>query len=134
MLEKPLLTIIIFLLAAGTILVGCKSLDGDTDTISPPTESPSSDKPNITIQAIVPGVSITIIAENFPPNTVLTARIGEANTKGVGGIIVGESTTDAYGAMIATYSIPPENVDNNLLAIRLEGGQGYWAYRTFDNQ
>lgn len=89
--------------------------------------------PYFYISKVVKDVSVTIDGHNFPPGQTFTVTMGSYGTYGIGGIVVGTSTADSTGKLATTYSIPTSLVGSDLIAIRLESPQGYFAYNWFFN-
>lgn len=100
-----------------------------------PTPIPGySGYPWFSISAVTRDVSVTISANNFPPNDSFTVMMGPYGTYGVGGYVVGTQNTDGGGAFTATYSIPAALAGSYKIAIRLQSPtSGYYAYNWFYN-
>jgi hypothetical protein len=89
--------------------------------------------PTFAISAVTADSTVTIAANNFPPNQKFTVRMGKYGTLGVGGTIVATTETDGGGAFTAKYDIPDGLKDQERIAIRLDSAQGYYAYNWFWN-
>jgi hypothetical protein len=106
-------------------------------------EEPAAAEPTVAAQVEVPAISIISVAHgesvavrvyNFPPNQVLTVTMGEMGSRGVGGIVVGSTSTGQGGAFDAIYDIPTSLRSAPLVAIRLESPEGYYAFSWFHNR
>ncbi len=129
-----ILIILIVLLLLGGVFYLVSSNNSAPEETDPSAETLVPEiVPSIAIGSVDPGVSVTVSAQGFPPDTELTAKMDKASTDASSGIEVGTTTTDASGVMTATYTIPAELAEENQITIRLEGGDGYWAFNTFDN-
>jgi uncharacterized protein (UPF0333 family) len=101
-----------------------------------PTPAPPgySGYPTISIVGVVTDQSVTISGQNFPPNDSFTVLMGPYGSQAIGGTNVGTTTTEAGGAISATYSIPSSLAGSYKIAIRLQSSaSGYYAYNWFYN-
>ena len=89
--------------------------------------------PTFTIENVVVDGSVTILAQNFPPNQEFVVTMGPGGTLGIGGTPVAITNSGLLGAFSATYLIPPELIGARQIAIRLESPQGYFSYNWFWN-
>jgi len=90
--------------------------------------------PTFTFTAVVKGDSVTIKGKNFTTNDTYKVYMGVMGSKGVGGIVVGNQTTDSTGTFTATYSIPNSLKTHTKIAIRLQSPTtGYYSYNWFWN-
>ena len=89
--------------------------------------------PTFTIENVVVDGSVTILAQNFPPNQEFVVTMGPGGTLGIGGTPVAITNSGLLGAFSATYPIPPTLVGARQIAIRLESPQGYFSYNWFWN-
>lgn len=89
--------------------------------------------PTFTIENVVVDGSVTILAQNFPPNQEFVVTMGPGGTLGIGGTPVAITNSGLLGAFSATYAIPPTLVGARQIAIRLESPQGYFSYNWFWN-
>ena len=100
-----------------------------------PTAIPGySGYPYFNISAVSRDVSVTIQANNFPPNNSFTVMMGPFGSAGVGGYVVATQNSDGGGAFTASYSIPAALAGSYKIAIRLQSPtSGYYAYNWFFN-
>jgi len=90
--------------------------------------------PSFTIVSVVTDESVTINTTNFPANDTFTVTMGKYGTKGVGGVVVGNTNSGAGGTLTFTYEIPDSLAGLHQIAIRLESPtSGYFAYNWFYN-
>ncbi len=89
--------------------------------------------PTFTIENVVVDGSVTILAQNFPPNQEFVVTMGPGGTLGIGGTPVAITNSGLLGAFSATYAIPPTLMGARQIAIRLESPQGYFSYNWFWN-
>lgn len=97
--------------------------------------SSNADYPNIRIIDVDQNKDVTITSANFPPNDILNVFLNYNGTKGIDGILVGTSMTDANGELTDIYTIPAYLRGQTIIAIRLESPtSGYYAYDWFFNE
>ena len=90
--------------------------------------------PYFNILTVVKDQTVTIQAYNFPANDTFTVTMGRYGSLGVGGVIVGTTSTGNGGAFIASYTIPAQLAGSDQIAIRLQSAtSGYYAYNWFYN-
>jgi len=90
--------------------------------------------PTIDIAAVSAGSSVTILTHNMPAGQAFTVRINNYGTLGVGGTVVGTTST-AGGSFSQTFAIPSSLASQSKLAIRIDSPTGYYyAYDWFVNQ
>lgn len=90
--------------------------------------------PTFSILSVVTNDTVTIRTNNFPAGKTWTARMGAIGTLGIGGTVVGTTTSASGGTFDATYDIPAALVGASRIAIRLESTTGgYFAYNWFYN-
>ncbi|HNT23683.1 MAG TPA: hypothetical protein PKM21_04925 [Anaerolineales bacterium] len=90
--------------------------------------------PYFSIESVNPGKSVTIRAHNFPANDTFMVTMGYYGGYGIGGVVVGVTTTGSGGTFVATYDIPGTLAGQSLIAIRLQSStSGYYAYNWFSN-
>ena len=89
--------------------------------------------PTFTIENVVVDGSVSILAQNFPPNQDFVVTMGPGGTLGIGGTPVAITNSGSLGAFAATYVIPPTLAGARQIAIRLESPQGYFSYNWFWN-
>jgi len=89
--------------------------------------------PTFTIENVVVDGSVTILAQNFPPNQEFVVTMGPGGTLGIGGTPVAITNSGPLGAFSATYPIPATLIGARQIAIRLESPQGYFSYNWFWN-
>ena len=96
--------------------------------------SNSQPYPYFNILEVVKDQSVTIQVYNAPANDNFRVTMGEYGTKGVGGVVVGNTSTGTGGSFVATYTIPTTLAGREKIAIRLESPtSGYFAYNWFYN-
>ena len=89
--------------------------------------------PTFSIKSVVKGEDVTITTYNFPKNVEFTVLMGKMWTRGINGIEVATLNSGEGGSFEATFDIPTELVNEERIAIRLEGTGGYYAYNWFWN-
>lgn len=89
--------------------------------------------PTFTIENVVVDGSVSILAQNFPPNQDFVVTMGPIGTLGINGTPVAVTNSGLFGAFSATYPIPPNLVGARQIAIRLQSPQGYYSYNWFWN-
>lgn len=89
--------------------------------------------PTFTITNVVTDQSVTIETANFPAGQNFTVTMGQIGTLGVGGIVVGTTSSGNGGTITDTYTIPAALKGQALIAIRLESPEGYFSYNWFTN-
>ena len=62
--------------------------------------------PTFTIENVVVDGSVTILAQNFPPNQEFVVTMGPGGTLGIGGTPVASTNSGLLGAFSATSPIP----------------------------
>ena len=101
----------------------------------PPAQPPTCacNIPTFSIKSVVKGEDVTITTYNFPKNVEFTVLMGKMWTRGINGIEVATLNSGEGGSFEATFDIPTELVNEERIAIRLEGTGGYYAYNWFWN-
>jgi hypothetical protein len=101
----------------------------------PPSPTPGySGYPYFFITSVVKDDTVTIQAYNFPASDTFTATMGPYGSYGVGGIVVGSTSSGTGGSFVATYDIPASLAGSYQIAIRLQSPtSGYYAYNWFYN-
>lgn len=89
--------------------------------------------PTFTIENVVVDSSVSILAQNFPPNQDFVVTMGPIGTLGINGTPVAITNSGLFGAFSATYPIPPNLVGERQIAIRLQSPQGFYSYNWFWN-
>ena len=90
--------------------------------------------PYFSIESVAKGESVTIRAHNFPANQTFRVTMGYYGGYGIGGVVVGFTTTGSGGTFVATYDIPDTLAGQYQIAIRLQSStSGYYAYNWFYN-
>ena len=90
--------------------------------------------PTFSIVSIVEDTSVTIQTYNFPAGETFTVRMGAFGTLGIGGEIVGTTTSGSGGSFQETYTIPASLAGDYQIAIRMDSASGtYYAYNWFIN-
>lgn len=91
--------------------------------------------PTITILAVDPDETVTIRANNLPPNDEFDVLMNRMGTRGEDGILVGSFETGRGGTLEKTFRIPSALEGRNRIAIRIESPlSGYFAYNWFNNR
>ncbi len=95
------------------------------------------------VQAAIPTTAIIRVVEdeyvllrtyNFPANDTFLVRMGERNTRGVGGILVDKITSGSGGSFLAKFYIPEELKGMEVISIRMESAySAYYSYNWFYN-
>jgi hypothetical protein len=96
--------------------------------------TPAPPVPGLDVTAVERGESVTIQTSNFPANQNFTVTMGPIGSQGIGGTVVGTTSSGAGGSFSATYEIPASLAGEFLIAIRLQSPQGWFAYGWFFNQ
>jgi LysM repeat protein len=100
----------------------------------PPTNPPFTGIPTFSILSVVRDQTVTIQANNFPPNLTFVVRMGAMGTRGVNGIQVASFDSGAGGAFTKTFDIPAGLKGSARIAIRTENNAtGYFSYNWFYN-
>lgn len=90
--------------------------------------------PTFSIVSVVPGAVVTIQTYDFPAEMEFDVLIGRYGSYGVDGVKVATQDSDKGGTFTATFNIPVELKDVEMLSIRLENKEsGYYAYNWFKN-
>jgi len=90
--------------------------------------------PTFSIVSVESNKSVTIKTQNFPAGDTFTVSMGPFGTLGIGGVVVGTTSSGSGGAFTVTYSIPSSLAGSNRIAIRLQSPTtGYYAYNWFYN-
>jgi len=93
-----------------------------------------SGHPYINIVAVTKDKEVTVYGYNFTLNDTYQVTMGAYGTLGIGGVVVGETKTDANNTFTLTYPIPSSLAGSNKIAIRLQSPTtGYFAYNWFFN-
>ena len=109
--------------------------DGTWPEDYPPVQPPTyaCNIPTFSIKSVIKGEDVTITTYNFPKNMEFTVLMGKMWTRGINGIEVATLNSGEGGSFEATFDIPAELVNEERIAIRLEGTGGYYAYNWFWN-
>ncbi len=99
----------------------------------PSTGGDYSGFPTFTIASVVHNQKVTISGVNFPPNQSFTVRLGAFGSLGLGGEVVGTTSSGEGGALSATYNIPASLQGSTQIAIRMDSPQGFFAFNWFWN-
>lgn len=90
--------------------------------------------PSFTIDEVVKGVSVTLLTKDFPANVEFVARMGEYNTKAIGGIEISKFTSGEGGSFKVTLQIPGALKERAMISVRLDSTSGgYYYYNWFWN-
>src|SRR4030042_6266804 len=91
---------------------------------APTFSQPSFQSPFVTpafsIVDVLPRQSVTIMTATLAPNDTITVTMGNYGTGGVGGTVVGRTTSGAGGQVTATYNIPAALRDSYQIDVRLQ--------------
>jgi hypothetical protein len=90
--------------------------------------------PTFSIAAVVKDDTVTIKANNFPPNYDFKVLMGKMGTRGIGGTHVTTFNSGIGGSFEGTFDIPAALAGEYQIAIRLESTTGgFYAYNWFYN-
>jgi hypothetical protein len=91
--------------------------------------------PTITIVSVVRNESVTITANNLPPNDSFKVLMNYMGTRGQNGWQVGTFNSGGGGNQTYSYNIPSQLVGEYQIAIRIQSttGSGFFAYNWFYN-
>lgn len=89
--------------------------------------------PTFSIVSAVTDTSVTIKTNNFPPNEDFTVRMGPFGTKAIGGTVIETFNSGAGGVFEKTFAVPAGLAGSDLIAIRMDSPNGYYAYNWFYN-
>jgi len=89
--------------------------------------------PQISFLDVTKGESVTIVTNYMPENTDIIAYMGELDSKGEDGIVVGQMNTGKGGSFSATLPIPAELKDREYIVVRLVAPKQWYCYNTFQN-
>jgi hypothetical protein len=90
--------------------------------------------PSFSIVSVAKNASVTIQTYNFPASDSFTVTMGPYGSQGIGGVVVGTTTSGSGGSFTATYSIPSSLSGSYRIAIRMQSPTtGYFAYNWFYN-
>jgi hypothetical protein len=123
----------IFVAEAQTLLIEQAVIECRPDAGDPCLDGQASTLPGIIITGAIRDSTVTIRTHNFPANMTFQVRMNRAGTRGVGGVLVATISSGAGGSFTGTYNIPNELKGQTRIDIRLESGEGYYAYSWFDN-
>lgn len=107
---------------------------GGTGGNQPPVDPGYTGIPTFMIQAVVRDQTVTIAANNFPPNLDFDVLMNYIGTRGVGGIKVASFNSGQGGSFTRTFNIPAELYGQRQIAIRTQNlATGYFSYNWFYN-
>lgn len=90
--------------------------------------------PTFSIVSVTKDQSVTIQANNLPPNDTFTVTMGKIGTKGIDGVVVGTTDSGAGGTQTFSYNIPASLAGQSEIAIRMQSPtSGFFAYNWFIN-
>ncbi|MEA4813026.1 MAG: hypothetical protein VB108_10735 [Anaerolineaceae bacterium] len=89
--------------------------------------------PQVSFSNVEKGVNVTIVTNFMPENTDIVAYMGELNTKGENGIVVGKMNTGSGGSFSATLPIPDSLKGREYIVVRLEAPKKWFCFNTFQN-
>src|SRR4030042_863718 len=120
---KRILSIIISIIALSALVLPAAA-----------SSSNSQPYPYFYILEVVEDQSVTIQVYNAPANDSFRVTMGDYGTAGIGGVVVGDTSTGSGGSFMATYSIPSTLAGREKIGVRLESPtSGYYAYNWFFN-
>ena len=120
--SRPKLVLVVALLGIFLVMLGSAAAQGGDEVV-----------PTFTIENVVVDGSVSILAQDFPPNQDFVVTIGPIGTLGINGTPVAITNSGLFGAFSATYPIPPNLVGARQIAVRLQSPQGYYSYNWFWN-
>jgi hypothetical protein len=89
--------------------------------------------PQVSFLDVSKGESVTIVTNYMPENTDIIAYMGELDSKGENGIVVGQMNTGNGGSFSATLPVPAELKDREYIVVRLEAPKNWYCFNTFQN-
>ena len=89
--------------------------------------------PQVSFIDVTMGESVTIVTNYMPENTDIIAYMGELDSKGENGIVVGQMNTGKGGSFSAVLPIPAELKDREYIVVRLVAPKQWFCYNTFQN-
>ena len=102
-------------------------------TIFSPVAAKTEKIPQVSFLDVTKGESVTIVTNYMPENTDIIAYMGELDSKGEDGIVVGQMNTGKGGSFSATLPIPAELKDREYIVVRLVAAKQWYCYNTFQN-
>ncbi len=88
--------------------------------------------PTFTITTVAKDTTVTVSANNFPPNDDFVVLMGAYGTLGIGGTQVASFNSGAGGNFTATYNIPASLQGSLRIAIRMQTASDiFFAYNWF---
>lgn len=102
-------------------------------TIFTPVAAKTEKIPQVSFLDVSKGESVTIVTNFMPENTDIIAYMGELDTKGEDGFVVGQMNTGKGGSFSATLPIPAELKDREYIVVRLVAPKKWYCYNTFQN-
>jgi len=102
-------------------------------TIFSPVAAKTEKIPQVSFLDVTKGESVTIVTNYMPENTDIIAYMGELDSKGEDGIVVGQMNTGKGGSFSATLPIPAELKDREYIVVRLVAPKQWYCYNTFQN-
>ncbi len=102
-------------------------------TIFTPAAAKVEKIPQVSFLDVSKGESVTIVTNYMPENTDIIAYMGELDSKGEDGIVVGQMNTGKGGSFSATLPIPAELKDREYIVVRLVAPKQWYCYNTFQN-
>jgi hypothetical protein len=103
-------------------------------TPAPTQVNPQVKYPSITIVSIDSGKTVSIKAENLSTETEFTVLMGKMWTRGVNGVPSAIFNTGTSSTAELTVDIPASLANESLIAIRIQGTNGSYAYNWFKNK
>jgi LysM repeat protein len=90
--------------------------------------------PTFTIQAVRRNATVTILTNNYPPNTNFTVRMNFIGTRGIGGQVVGSFNSGTGAAQSLSFPVPAFLAGQRQIAVRTDSpATGFFAYNWFWN-
>lgn len=120
--SRPKLVLVVALLGIFLVMLGSAAAQSGDEVV-----------PTFTIENVVVDGSVSILAQDFPPNQDFVVTMGPIGTLGINGTPVAITNSGLFGAFSATYPIPPNLVGARQIAVRLQSPQGYYSYNWFWN-
>ncbi|HSN94132.1 MAG TPA: hypothetical protein VLR89_03610 [Anaerolineaceae bacterium] len=102
-------------------------------TVFSPVAAKTEKIPQVSFLDVTKGESVTIVTNFMPENTDIIAYMGELDSKGENGIVVGQMNTGSGGSFSATLPIPAELKDREYIVVRLAAPKQWYCYNTFQN-
>lgn len=89
--------------------------------------------PSFSITDVERDLAVGIETKNLPAGQTFTVRMGEINTRGIKGIVVGTLDSGQGGVLKARFTIPADLAGRKQISIRMDSPEGFYAYNWFWN-